>query len=233
MSIVNLLRPYDTDTLISLGNTHDGGYVVSKNHLDITNPLYTYGVGSELSFERDLLKLHPSYKIHLYDHTIASFPHLDGDIHYHKEGLAKNKTSDCDTFFNHLKINGDENSLLFLKLDVEGAEFDFFNSIEFSSLSNVVQMMVEFHLFDNTKISSFSNIIKNLNELFYTVHIHGNNFARIITFENEEFPEVPEVTFINKKFIPNIPGYCYGKYPINNLDFPNGGSQKQWEFEYK
>ena len=49
------------------------------------------------------------------------------------------------------------------------------------------------------------------------MHIHGNNNNSLI--ENLNFPEVPEITFINKKHCNNL---AYSKkFPVVNLDSHN------------
>jgi len=233
MYLSNLIRPFILEgDLIRYGNKSDGGYIVNKKYLNLSNVLYTYGVGGEVSFERDLLIDFPNYNIHLYDHTINEFPILQGKVFNHKEGLSSEKQNDCDNFLNHIKINNDEKNNILLKIDVEGEELSYFQKVDLIHFNNVAQMILEFHL-DKGTVIDFINSINNINTYFYCIHVHGNNHGNLMIVDNQEFPIVLECTFINKSFVEETPILSHKDYPIEGLDFSNGGIHKQWCISYK
>ena len=56
-NLVDLLRIYTIDSeLVRLGRNSDGGYVLPVALIDYCEVVYAYGVGSDISFETDLLK---------------------------------------------------------------------------------------------------------------------------------------------------------------------------------
>lgn len=233
MYLNKIVRPFILEgELIRYGNKSDGGYIVNKKYLERSNTLYTYGVGGETSFEHDLLVNFPKYKVHLYDHTIDNFPILQGNVITHREGLSFKKHNNCDNFLNHLKINNDESNNILLKIDVEGEELSYFQKNDLIHFNNVVQMIIEFHL-DKGTIIDFINCINNINMYFYCVHIHGNNHGNLMLVEEQEFPIVLECTFINKSLVKENPVLSNNTYPIEGLDFSNGGIHKQWCISYK
>lgn len=230
---VESFRPYSLEgDLARYGNKSDGGYIVNTKYLQLSNVLYTYGVGGEVSFEIDLLKHNPNYKIHLYDPTISQFPKIEGNVTKHEQGLSFLKQDKYDNFLNHLSANQDMNEKVLLKIDIEGGEFDFFRNIDINSLSNVVQMIVEFHI-DRAPINNFIECLNKINEKFICIHIHGNNHSNITRINDIEFPVVPEFTFINRQYIKETPVLISRNYPIENLDYVNGGIHKDWSILFK
>ena len=61
------------------------------------------------------------------------------------------------------------------------------------------------------------------------MHLHGNNHDKILS---DGFPNVAEVTFLNKK---NNSSYTntFKSFPLKNLDFPNNPNLPDIEFEFE
>ena len=59
--------------------------------------------------------------------------------------------------------------------------------------------------------------LRKLNETHYIMHAHGNNFASC----KNGIPNVLELTYVNKKCIPNVPSKNKTLLPIKGLDYPN------------
>ena len=77
-------------------------------------------------------------------------------------------------------------------------------------------MAFEFHWVDKNTNLFVEKINKILN-FFSIVHIHGNNHLPLI--ENANIPIVPEITFVNNKYIKEKDYIT--NFPIKNLDNPN------------
>lgn len=232
MNIIESTRPYILDgKLVRYGRNIDGGYIVNKKYTEISEVLYTYGVGDDISFERDLLNDNPMYKCNLYDPAVKVWPTINGNVHKYVEGLSIEKKDNYDSFFNHLKNNNDEDKKILLKIDIEGAEFDFLNNVDLDKLDNVVQMVIEFHLEDNY-INDFINITNRINEYYYIIHLHGNTYRPFVKVGNCDFPQVPEITYVNKKYVKETPVLSTLSYPIEGLDYNNGGHHPQWSIKY-
>jgi hypothetical protein len=131
---VNYLRPYNVlDSKVRLGSDNDGGYIVNETILNQSDVLYTYGVEYNCDFEIDFHN-RTSKPVHLYDHTVDFTPQNE-NLHFHKEGLSHISETDKKHFFEHLKENNDEDKKVLLKIDVEGAEYEFFENTDIEELS--------------------------------------------------------------------------------------------------
>ena len=66
------LKPFLTKSLIRLGHSNDGGYIINNEILDKSKTLLTFGLADEFSFEEDYKSLKPNNKIIVYDHTVTN-----------------------------------------------------------------------------------------------------------------------------------------------------------------
>lgn len=208
--------------LVRLGRLGDGGYIIDQNSLNSITRCYTYGVSDEISFEYGLFEKNSNTLIHLYDHTIDEpKPKLPSRMIFHKEGLSGGPNQNMDSFFNHLIKNQETEPLsnILLKMDAERGEYDLFNNNDFSKFQNLRSMIIEFHDLIE-RLENFSFIIDKLNQYFDIIHIHGNNCGRRFNFNGFIFPDIPEITFLNKQFNSNSSPISK-MYPIEKLDYPN------------
>ena len=221
MKLENILYVQsNVEDLIRLGSANDGGYVVSKAAIDKSEVVYTYGVGSNYDFEKDYVIKYPEKNCKMYDHTINLFKPDYDNIQLFKDGLF----SDINTnsFINHIDTNKDYSKFLFLKIDTEGAEYDFLTNINLKNFEYVEGMVIEFHNLQNSIfLEKFKYIIQKLYDIYDIVHIHGNNHTSLLHFNNTFlFPSTPEISFVKKNLNPckNINKKIY---PLPELDKPN------------
>lgn len=221
--IKTLLKPYNIHkNKLRLGNKdpqkreYDGGYIVTEYETNICTALYSYGIGEDITADRDFYNLtkKPCY---LYDHTIdGSVVSNSGlPLTFKREGLGF--TPGCNDFLNHYKENGTEGEVI-LKIDVEGAEYKYLNEVDLESLeSKVVSLLIEFHSLDHSHVvEAFEAVVNKLDKYFVLHHIHCNNYGNI----TNGIPSVPELSFINRRHISNI-SEDKSIYPIKGLDYPN------------
>lgn len=222
--MINKIRPLKLidDTLVRLGNPMgDGGYACPKSVIFNSDILYSYGVGDNSSFENNYTEL-TGKAAHMYDYTVNCTPVYKNHI-FHKEGLSGNPTSNCNNFLYHLQQNGDNDKKVLLKIDIEGAEYEWINNTDMKEVSTHVDgLIIEFHNCTNEVAGSFDRIMEHYN----VVHWHHNNFGG--TYNN--FPLVPEVTFLNKSIA--VGDYVSTLYPIVGLDIPNNGSAETFYHKY-
>lgn len=179
-----------------LGRLTDGGYVLDVETIVTVETCFTYGVGLDTSFELELLSINPTVIIYLHDPI--DFNHvLPERMFYYKERLSNKK---------HTGL---------LKIDVEGDEYEFFNSNP--DLSEVSCLIVEFHFVD-TQRDLFLQTVAKLNLSFDTIHVHGNNYGRLVN----GLPTVLEITFKRKPTI---------QYPLP-IDFPNNFYKPDLSFRW-
>ncbi len=203
---------------IRLGGKYDGGYVI----LDGLEYDFIIGCGvkNDVSFENMFVDKYKCDSL-LFDGTIDKAP-----------SKSKNLDGTC-LFFNHKWINQNvfcgtldpylcDKKNIFLKRDIEGAEWDVFKNI---NLENVSQMVVEFHSgFKYPKIDM--DILNKIEETHYMVHIHGNNYRKAqIKVGEQVIHSVWEATYINKKYCKNVSQI---EYEYNEeLDAPNNPRWKE------
>lgn len=133
--------------------------------------------------------------------------------------------------YDELKIKGD----ILLKIDTEGAEFDYFNDADIDDLSTFVAgILLEVHWLEIPE--NQANVIKLMEKLskhFILVHTHGNNWAKLIDYEGFKVPSVYELSFVNRKYlslaecVPDTQDY-----PVPGLDFPNNGSRPECDLSF-
>ena len=232
LATINYIRPREllNDYLYRLGNPRgDGGYIVPLNAIKKTDVLYSYGVGDNSSFENDYTAL-TSKPAHLYDHTVNCIPTYINHS-FHKEGLSGTPKAEgkaegegiTNNFLYHLKENGDEGKNVLLKIDVEGAEYEWLRNTDMNELQKSVSVLViEFHNATNAIAGSLDRVFDKYN----IVHWHCNNFGGIIN----NFPNVPEITFVRKDV--KVGSLVNKEYPILDLDVPNNGVRDDYSWKY-
>ena len=85
---LNFLRPIKTPNLVRFGEESDGGYVVDSEIMKNTNTLITFGLGPNWKFELDYLNTNENNKVHIYDHTVSSYPYIKKILKYVRRFLT-------------------------------------------------------------------------------------------------------------------------------------------------
>ena len=247
---LNFLRPYYVRNKIRAGRPIDGGYVLEENSLQKVDVIYSYGCGWEISFEKAICQLtrktcrlfDPTLLdcsninkfwrrggFHFFKFIIAAIlwrPYVymqnifGSRIKFYNEGLDTGSREKYDSFPNHITRFGDQDKNIFLKIDIEGGEFDVFKDKEFLvALGNVSQLTIEFHNL-NKNINELKDIIFSINDKLSLVHVHGNNWDGTFTVNDKEIPIAIELTFVANRFLQEKI-FDQNEYPILGLDFPN------------
>lgn len=220
--LLRQLTPYDVkgfEEKIRLGNLYDGGYVIPTKILSLIDVAYSYGIGSDIGFENDLIK-YADIKVRLYDHTVDKLPVENKNFFFRKKGIGRVKHGDFDTFKNNLEENGDVGKKILLKLDIESDEWKVLDKIIDESAKNIVAIIVEIHrLYRYEKIMEYIRILKKLNSKFTLVHLHGNNNGEFFFFGNKKLPSLFELTLINNNFV-NDKSIMFHSLP-SEKDYPN------------
>ena len=227
----NILTTYKVpNNLIRIGPQEDGGYVIVDN---INYDLFiSCGIANDVRFEESFLDIH-KIKCIAFDGTIESFPLYRNNMEWIKKNIGYINTPNIT----NLKEYIENKSNIFLKMDIEGSEFNWLDSMSIGDLNKFNQIIMEVHWpFDTYR----ANMLNKLNNTHYLVHIHGNNYCDrdipkhlpsgrtydgTVTINNNlgiiTLPEVFEVTYIKKSLFNNID---VNPIKINFptiLDFPN------------
>jgi hypothetical protein len=218
-----------------LGNEGDGGYVVAMEHLALANNLYSFGIGDDVGFELDFLRLFPRAKAHLFDPTIQKLPQDHERFNFERTGIDKHY------LYGGLPWGIELDSIL--KIDVEWAEWEAllempFNRLQFS------QIIIEFHILhlesrsgltpyftglyqsmtnrQNEKLFHlYGDAMVWMNNWYRCFHAHINNSLPMVNVGGHTFPPLLEMTFLRKDLAGTDITPSAGPFPIPGLDFPN------------
>ena len=183
---------------IRIGGPHDGGYVMA-NDFEANQIAYSIGVGPQVQWDVEMAGR--GLVIHQYDHTVPGLPEEHPTFRYTPLGIAPDLLHpDLITLDEMLARNGHATvSNMLLKIDVEGAEWDVFDSMDHATLAKFDQIVVEFHGLEYLGMDTFrercNRVFRKLNFHHVPVHIHANNYSAIHTLENIPVPGVVELSY--------------------------------------
>ena len=180
------------------------------------------------------------YEIYQYDMTVDKPPQENEHFHFFKEGIGgvKDIEKSSDTLENFIKRNGHENQdNMILKMDVEGAEWEFLQTVSSEILSKFDQMVFEFHNLVQPKnffeMAMTIELLKKINLTHTLVHLHANNYGKYLQIENlGTFPDVLELSYLRTDkynfvedeniFLPaDFDQPCNGNFPDIKLGYWN------------
>jgi mannosyltransferase OCH1-like enzyme len=217
-----LFLTYEYDNKIRLGNQGDGGYIIA----DLPGSYDCYlscGVNDEESFTRDFLELGkvPDGKSFAFDGTIQSYPYqYSKDIFFMKKNIGSENSTEKTNLSSILSQHKD----VFIKMDIEGGEYEWLNSDV--DLSNIKQLVIEFHgICDDNwghKKSEKNLAMRKLLKTHTLVHCHANNYGTIYlaNYYGDSLPTVIECTFIKNSEI-EFPKFNTQKFPLIGIDYKN------------
>jgi hypothetical protein len=219
--LLSLLEPVDVDVpKMRVGNNGDGGYVLLDNLIP-GQPIYSYGIGTKASFDRQLAELgHPIY---MFDHTVRSQPGEHPNYHFHREGVGHRTEPDKRLYrlADHLERLGHSRDV-FLKIDVEGAEWEVFAQAAPETLAAFSHIAIELHELDRINEPAFHALVlralTNIRSQFSVVHVHANNFAPLSAIGCFPIANTLEVTFVRTSTVKTSPSRTL--YPTV-FDYPN------------
>ena len=170
---------------IRVGKGYDGGYVIC----DIPNVKYDFfisgGIEHDITFECNLLSKYPDLYCVAFDGTINALPYEHDRLQF----IKKNIGSVSNENMSNLREYFDKYKNIFLKLDIEGGEYELFNSLTNDDFLKIKQLVIEFHPYYDFGIK------KRLEKTHWLVHFHGNNCCGVY---DSGIPVVYECTYILK-----------------------------------
>lgn len=183
------LKVYNIGNKTRIGQDGDGGYcILLQNNYDL---LLSGGIAYDTSFEDHFLKLYDNIVCEAFDGSINSIPeNSNKKIHFTKKFIGfdnNNNYTNCHHIIN--KYND-----IFVKMDIEEGEYDFFRSLSEKQIQKFKQIVLEVH-FPNT-IRRW-NLLNKLAKTHYLIHVHGNNFQKKISIKDLEN------NFIKIKILPS------------------------------
>jgi hypothetical protein len=214
-----------------VGPSEDGGYIIVDGfEYDL---FISGGISTDIRFEDAFLN---TYKVPCiaFDGTINVFPAHKNSIEWIPKNIGYSNTEKTTNLKEYIQNYNN----IFLKMDVEGSEFNWLDSMSTEKLDKFNQIVLEVHWpFDMYRM----NMIKKLNKTHYIIHIHGNNYCArdlpnklkdcrtydgTIIINNSmlgiiKLPEVFEVTYVNKRLCDTSLVEIKEIHFPTNLDYPN------------
>jgi hypothetical protein len=221
----NLVVYNPVNKKIRLGRLQDGGYVIVDGYN------YDYfisgGIGGDISFENDFIKINPNIRGLAFDGTVTAYQsqNLPKEIKFIKKNIG---FDDNETTTNlHEYIKNYKN--VFIKMDIEGGEWNLLRSSFSDLLLNIKQIVFEAH-----SIFTINNVLECLqiiNKTHYLIHVHQNNNGILYEIENAKYPSLLELTYIRKDC--EISGLNANNLPIEGLDFTNMPEKPEYDIMNK
>lgn len=212
---------------IRVGGDNDGAYIM-LDAFQRGMRAYSFGIGSNVTW--DLSMAECGIDVFMYDHTISGLPVSHDMFHFQRYGVAsqdkpKKRLFSLDTL---LKNNGDEENYdLILKMDVEGAEWEVFDSVETDILERFSQITLELHgMADQGRQAEIIRVLEKLNRTHQAVWLHGNNASYAERAGDIMIPSLLEVTYVRKKDFQFYESSC--TFPLD-IDMPNIKEKKDFE----
>jgi hypothetical protein len=202
----NLIMHKPVNAKTRLGIERDGGYVIVDGYdYDF---IISGGVGPDISFEFDFMK---KYDINGVIFDSENYSH----IAFPDKMIYFNKNIDST---NNLLEYVQKYKNIFLKLDIEGGEWNILNSPFVDYLNNIKQIVIEVHnIFTHP---TALECLKNLSKTHHIVHVHENNNCHsFIPIGENNYPNTIELTYLRKDC--HVIGLNDIHLPIQGIDFPN------------
>ena len=207
-----------------LGKDYDGGYIIAE----IPNIKYTTllagGIGNDISFEEDFIEQYAIDNAYAFDGTINKLEKENSKITFIKKNIGFSNDNQNTNLHDIIDVN----ECIFVKMDIEGGEIPWIESLSDEQMNKFEQIVMEFHNpFGNKEIDVFDKINKN----HYLIHFHGNNCCGIRNHNGVIIPNVFECTYLHKKYFTNPPELNKELIP-SNLDMRNIASNDEIYINY-
>jgi methyltransferase FkbM-like protein len=207
-SLLELVSPMDVvgGTLVRKGCQNDGGYIMLDSGLR-NAVAYSLGIAGDVSWDLDMAAL--GCQIYQYDHTIEALPVSHPAFHWWRIGIAAQDSPDGSmcTLDTLIQRNGHvgRNDLI-LKMDIEGAEWDLFETLPESTLRQFSQIVMEMHHFVGAAghpaaaayYRKFEAILRKLDATHQVVHVHANNNGALGIIGGTVAYDLLELTYVRR-----------------------------------
>ncbi len=200
--VLSLLRPMDVvdGSLVRKGGRNDGGYVMLNSHTENTIA-YSLGIGDDVSWDLDMAAA--GCRVYQYDRSVASPPVTHPSFKWFKLMIGRTTDNHTITVADAIGRNGhNDRDDIILKMDIETAEWDVFESMDEQTLSRFSQMIVEFHCFYLNSIdwaAKIEAVLCKLNKTHQVINLHANNYGYLGIMGGVVIPSTIEVTYVRRR----------------------------------
>lgn len=197
-----------------LGKRGDGGYVIAEGLK--YDCLIGCGINDDISFEQAFLDIQevPAFA---FDGTIEELPEKEERLTFSKKNISDISSKTEENLHELISRYHD----IFLKIDIEGDEYIWLNTLNADLMSRFKQITIEFHEpYEKYKWKC----LQELSKTHYAIHFNPNNSSSLCELKGNVMPENFELTYLRKSEFRTIPLRNEGVFPTH-IDFPNDPSR--------
>jgi hypothetical protein len=182
-----LLRPMKAIGInkIRVGAKNDGGYVMLDDFNSVSGA-YSLGIADDVTWDLEIAGR--GIKVEQFDYSITKSPVEHPLFTFSQKKIVEIKDI--------LKTPAEGR---ILKLDIEGSEWGFFETVTAGEMKSFNQIMGEFHYFSFYYKQDWYlhalRALQKINETHQLVHIHGNNGGNAFWAGDVQVPDLIELTF--------------------------------------
>jgi len=260
IQLPSLIRPIDKDDLIRVGSRYDGGYILTKEMINKTKFLLSFGLSFDWNFEKDFQeRTKEKIKIHAYDHAIDKRSFLKYTISAIIITILKpldiENWKNIFKYFSYKKFFNGTNNIHFRE------RVWWSNDNNSSSIDKILERVNEENVFlkmdiegseyrvINTILENYQKIVGMIIEfhdidIFYDIWLDimeniKDKFNIVHVHGNncsdigpQKFPNVLEITFENKEIAGTTTKPSTHTYPIKGIDQPNNPKENDFSFTF-
>ncbi len=186
---------------IRVGNKHDGGYVC-LDYLQKVSSAVSLGISNDVSWDLEIAK--HNIDVFQYDYSVDGPPVQNNRFKFYKlkvSGTDGPGAISLNSIVKNHNIRAPASA--FLKIDIEGDEWETFLSTSDEALDAFSQIVCEFHNFhlisDDGHFEKIISALRKLKDKFEVIHVHGNNCTPLLICPGVgSLPQVMEISFANR-----------------------------------
>ena len=186
--------------LVRIGRDNDGGYIMPDDFGHDDKIAYSFGISTDVSWDKAMASR--GYDVFMYDHTIDSLPEENPRFHWSKLGISDGTGNDdrLKPLDELIKANHHEDKHnMILKMDVEKAEWGFFEMVSPDTLSRFTTILIELHGINEPALQGrVAAALRKINKTHKAVHIHGQNVGYYISLGSHTFCNQIEVSYVRR-----------------------------------
>ena len=221
---LNHLKVFQYDNKVRLGRHADGGYVIAD--IGDYDCYISCGIGGDDSVSKAVINKFKIQNNFAYDGTIEEYP-KNGypEMKFFKKNIGAENTDKTS----NLKDILAKYSNVLIKMDIEGGEYYWIDSLNAFELLKIKQLVIEFHGVNPGSVrqnwgcpnSKKPGIFEKLSTTNCLIHAHGNNFSELSQTDDIKVPNVIELTYVRKDVMNGKFSLNKTPLPIKHLDYPN------------
>jgi len=204
-----------------VGDPADGGYVIPAMAL-ACDTVVSIGIGTNVSFDLHFAELGAA--VLQFDHTIGEPPVAHPNFAFHSLGWGP-RTEGRFIALRDItaRLGASPPSRRLLKFDIEGGEYDIFDTLAADELAAFEVIVCELHhlsrLDRGTVHDQVHRCLTKLTRHHAPIHLHANNYGGLAVLAGVPVPDVMEISLLRRD-LNTFAGFSTDPIP-GPLDRPN------------